>query len=108
MNATVTPEPSIPRERAVPAFGVVASAWMIPSAWGSSSGGAPWRTGSGRRSARGRARRARGGRSIERTGQLDDLVGNDLGHRRVGGQRAASPGDTVADTALMVVYEWTL
>jgi hypothetical protein len=38
MNATVTPDPSIPSERAVLAVGSLESAWMALSACGSSAG----------------------------------------------------------------------
>src|SRR5580658_5824049 len=99
MKATVTPEPSIPRELAVWALGVVALAWMTESAWGSSNGGWPL---AGQVPAGG----VRVGPVVfEVDGAsrgLDSLMiwsGTTSATAGSAFSRASSPADTVADTA---------
>src|SRR5580704_26433 len=103
MKATVTPVPSMPRELAVWAFGVVALAWMAVRAWGSSSGGCPL---AGQVPAGGvrdgpvvfdvEAASKGLARLMIWSGTTADTAGS-------AARRASSPGDTVAATALITV-----
>ena len=110
MKPTVTPEPSIPRDRAVP----VSGDWRRRG----------WPAGPGARAAAaaplagqvpaGGVRGLAAAVAFGRWGVERDWPGGRSGRAPPrpppgsAARRAASPGDTVADTALMTVYEWTL
>ena len=106
MKPTLVPAPVMPSERAVFADGSVESACMVPSASGVSSGAAP---GAGQEPGTGLTVGAVGA-AAALTGEARWMIWSGTTSATSGdaASRCCSPADTVAATALMVVYDRTL